>query len=279
MPKFDVVVGNPPYQREMHIKFLKLSYDISNKYVIFVHPSSWLLDEKNLNKSLKIRNLVGEHIIDLTLINGNPLFNILLFTPLVITFLDKNYTNEGKILVYDKINNTTVSYDNIDQVNKWGNKDTYISIKNKILKYAKENSLQDHKIGVWMKKEQKKGFYINLAYIRGNPVSTSEKMVGNDFYTFIPKEEKVEKKQTKPISFYFPEEKYARNFLNYLKTDFARFSLSILKLNQHFNGGELKSVPWLDFSKEWTDKKLYKHFDLTQEEIHFIEKNIPDYYK
>jgi site-specific DNA-methyltransferase (adenine-specific) len=37
-------------------------------------------------------------------------------------------------------------------------------------------------------------------------------------------------------------------------------------------------IPLLDFTQEWTDEKLYKEFNLTEEEIKFIEKNIPKYY-
>jgi dTDP-glucose pyrophosphorylase len=42
--------------------------------------------------------------------------------------------------------------------------------------------------------------------------------------------------------------------------------------------GELEIIPWLDFTQEWTDEKLYKEFNLTEEEIKFIEKHIPKYY-
>jgi hypothetical protein len=34
----------------------------------------------------------------------------------------------------------------------------------------------------------------------------------------------------------------------------------------------------MDFTQEWSDKKLYKYFDLTPTEIDFIEKVIPKYY-
>ena len=54
--------------------------------------------------------------------------------------------------------------------------------------------------------------------------------------------------------------------------------LSIYKINSETANGELEAVPWLDFTQEWTDEKLYKHFNLTQDEINFIEENIPDYY-
>jgi hypothetical protein len=37
-------------------------------------------------------------------------------------------------------------------------------------------------------------------------------------------------------------------------------------------------IPWLDFSREWTDEDLIKEFELTKEEVDFINKHIPKYY-
>ena len=36
----------------------------------------------------------------------------------------------------------------------------------------------------------------------------------------------------------------------------------------------VKSLPKLDMSKKWTDKKIYKHFGLTQEEINYVESSV-----
>ena len=78
--------------------------------------------------------------------------------------------------------------------------------------------------------------------------------------------------------FCFSQKNYAENFLNFLKTDFVRFCLSIYKNNSQLDRGELEIIPWLDFTKEWNDKNLYEYFSLTKEEVDFIEKNIPKYY-
>lgn len=36
-------------------------------------------------------------------------------------------------------------------------------------------------------------------------------------------------------------------------------------------GLALKFFPELDFTRTWTDQELYQHFNLTQEEIDYIE--------
>ena len=46
MPKFDVVVGNPPYKQKLHLKFLDLAIELSTQYILFVEPGGWLLDER-----------------------------------------------------------------------------------------------------------------------------------------------------------------------------------------------------------------------------------------
>lgn len=273
MPKFDVVVGNPPYQRELHIDFLNLSFNMlkDNGKLVFVHPSSWLLDERNLKKSVKTRNLIGNYIIDLTLINGNLIFGIKAFGPCVINFIDKSINNKGVIKVIDKIRNKTLIYNNINDVNKWSDLKIYPALKNKILQNVIDNFENHKRVDL----EPTKKYLINLSYVRGN--TNLETMISEDFYTFVPKDKIVETKKTHPIYFQFDTEKEAQNFLNYIKTDFTRFCLSIYKLNQHFKYS-MGAVPWMDFSKEWTDDKLYKYFDLTKEEIKFIEDNIPKYY-
>jgi hypothetical protein len=45
------------------------------------------------------------------------------------------------------------------------------------------------------------------------------------------------------------------------------------------DSGELKAVPYMDFSQEWTDEKLYKYFKLSKEEVQFIESYIGDWYE
>ena len=34
----------------------------------------------------------------------------------------------------------------------------------------------------------------------------------------------------------------------------------------------------MDFTQEWTDERLYKHFNITEEEQAFIKEIIPPYY-
>ena len=66
----------------------------------------------------------------------------------------------------------------------------------------------------------------------------------------------------------------AINLSNYLKTRFARFLLSLAKISQHGTAKTYRFVPLQDFSKPWTDEDLYAKYNLTADEIAFIEATI-----
>ena len=207
--------------------------------------------------------------------NGNEIFNIGLFVPCMITYIDMDY--KGSITTIDKINDIKIEYDNIFDVNKYSNLYEFNSIINKI-----NNKNYDNLHNVWKNTKPQK-YNISYTAIRGHVNLKGIKMHDDDFYSIISKNNKVnivddENYNKYFINFNFDNLNESFNFLNYIKTRFASFCLSIFKNNQHMESGELKNIPWLDFSQEWTDEKLYNHFNITEEEIKFIEKHIPKYY-
>ncbi len=60
----------------------------------------------------------------------------------------------------------------------------------------------------------------------------------------------------------------------FLLTNSFRFLVLLRKNTQHAAKGVYQFVPMQDFSKSWTDEKLYKKYDLTADEITFIESMI-----
>lgn len=69
-------------------------------------------------------------------------------------------------------------------------------------------------------------------------------------------------------------EEQCKNIITYIQTRFFRYLVSIKKKTQNGPRGVYQFVPLQDFSKPWTDEELYKKYDLTQEEIDFIESMI-----
>jgi type II restriction enzyme len=78
----------------------------------------------------------------------------------------------------------------------------------------------------------------------------------------------------------------AENTEKYIKTKFVRAMLGILKITQDCPGPKWKYVPLQDFTStsdiDWTqpiaaiDQQLYKKYDLTPDEIGFIETHVKE---
>ena len=78
--------------------------------------------------------------------------------------------------------------------------------------------------------------------------------------------------------------KHAEAALKYIKSKFARTLLGTLKITQDNNKETWANVPMQDFSKnsdiDWSksiheiDLQLYQKYNLSKEEIHFIESKI-----
>jgi len=66
----------------------------------------------------------------------------------------------------------------------------------------------------------------------------------------------------------------AERLAQYLRTRIVRFLVAQLSFSQDITKERFFFVPILDMTTEWTDDKLYKRYDLTEDEIAFIESKI-----
>ena len=81
--KFDVIVGNPPYQRntskthKLWVEFLKSSFDLSNQYVVYVTPTLLLPFKSKVGVTytttllLPFKSKVVVYVTPTLLLNGN----------------------------------------------------------------------------------------------------------------------------------------------------------------------------------------------------------------
>ena len=72
----------------------------------------------------------------------------------------------------------------------------------------------------------------------------------------------------------FRSKEQCENIITYIQTRFFRYLVSIKKKTQNGPRGVYQFVPLQDFSKPWTDSELYEKYNLTDEEINFIESMI-----
>lgn len=192
--------------------------------------------------------------------NGNPVFNIMLFVPCLISVIDFSKKRKSKIKVIEITSELrhVLSIDDITLHGRyWELMKSFISVIEKHI--VKEGSLKKY---FFLDKIPKDKKYVQIAQTRGNVDVLN--MVGKDFYTIISNDlslhKGIEKCSSRAQIYCFSSEKEQENFLKYLQTDFSRLCLSIAKINQGMGRFELYFVPWLDFTKEWDDEKLFNFF-------------------
>ena len=277
--KFDVVFSNPPYTNNLDIKILNEIIDIADEFVV-VHPSTWIIDCKYGTKfTVDFRKRISSKVKSFEFFNGNPIFDIGLYVPTVITHIDSKHNGNIEINFF----NNAFEIQNIFDISKYGEKwitlikPFFVSMKN-------HYSINDNKVDAENPPTNK--LFVQMARIRGHvnlsAKSDSSKIAQDDFYTMVMKSSEdnkgIRKTNQNPPTFAFDTETEQNNFIEYLKTDFARFCLSIYKNGVSLVGGELGLIPWLDFTEEWDDDKLFAKFNVSQDLQDYIREFLPDYH-
>lgn len=72
----------------------------------------------------------------------------------------------------------------------------------------------------------------------------------------------------------FRDKEECENVMSYISTKFFRFLVLLKKNSQNAAKGVYQFVPQQDFSKSWTDEELYKKYNVTKDEIAFIDSMI-----
>lgn len=288
MPKFDIVVMNPPYKKGIHLSFLQQALNIGKKIILSIQPAQWLMSEKDM---LRMRSgktqefctdYLNRHGANIKLVDGQRFFDAEIASYLGIFYFNKEKTQR---IIIEDASGLVADYDNVSSVSKYGNAPIYLGLKKKILDAAGKDNLHTH-VRVTSKflanktfpfeDHPKEKYFVRIARIRGHVAKNGYQ---DDFYTIIPDDRGVDTNVNDATMYFsFNNKQNALNFITYLKTDFARFALSMYKLNTSLDTGELYAIPWLDFSKVWNDKKLEELFSISNEERSFIRAHIPDFY-
>jgi len=286
--KFDIVIANPPYSRKLDLKFLDRAFDVAKEEIVFVHPASTFIDVKKSTSAFKkINSKIEKYIKSLTLFNGNGIFGISLFVPCSVTYINKSISKKGFHLI-DMVNSKNSFCNSIDDISVHGNVNEFRTIKEKVLT---SNNLQSNGTVLGSRgKDQRilsnpNAKFVEMSRIQGSPnkgnLGMDSPIHTKQSFVILNGPALTVKSGRNPeynIWWEFETEIEAKNFITYCKTYFARFCISIYKFAQSLDNGELRAVPWMDFTQEWTDKKLYAHFNITEKEQAFIKEIIPPYY-
>jgi hypothetical protein len=282
--KFDVVVGNPPFNDGIDLKFLSIMIEKLNpKHIVIVHPSTYILDMKENSRFGKVKKMLGGKLKSVKLFNGNPVFNISLAVPCAIINYDNTYNGKCAVEYFDQKFESDVW-----NITKFGAEwETIVKPFKTIIDIVciNQNSIWDMKVLDDCRSEKKGKHYCQIANVRGHESKTKERMVVDDFYTTVLKDTNECKgirnttaRKDNYIVYEFNTAMERDNFIEYNKTYFFRFCLSILK-NAGVNGyGNMSLIPWLDFTQSWDDAKLFKHFNVDKKTQEYIYNFLPDYY-
>lgn len=105
----------------------------------------------------------------------------------------------------------------------------------------------------------------------GNPDKNGMRKVFTKIHVLLPKTICTE---TYLVIGAFDSEEEALNLKAYMETRFFRFLVSQFMFSQHITREAYAFVPVQDFTKEWTDAKLYKKYGIDADEQAFIESVI-----
>jgi site-specific DNA-methyltransferase (adenine-specific) len=306
--KFDVAIGNSPYQKNdgggtgssavpIYNKFVEKCLEISDN-VLLITPSRWFNGGKGLDgfremmfnrRDIKfIKHFANEKTwFDIELPGGVSYFYIQKTYSGTTQFIDfeNNLEYQTKLNNYDIFIPNLVSRKIVDKV---VSKDTE-SFSNKVLSrkpfdvQSNFKNWTEYGVEIFTKDGIKK--------ICENSFKDKFNII-NKFKVLISKADGAAYKSKRVISRYnilepgsistetylvcFTsfDKKECVNVGNYLMTKFARYMLLLRMSGQNNSKDKFKWVPVMDFTKEWKDSDLYKYFDLTEEEIEEIEKNV-----
>ncbi len=343
--RFDVIIGNPPYQlsfgiegansanaKSIYNQFISQAIKLNPKYLVMITPSRWMTktaqgipedwvdamitcnkfeilhDFPNANDcfpGVEIKGGVSYFLWNRDYIGKcryyyhNPDSNIVqerfdyldsanagvvIREPQSYSIIEKIAHIEGNYYINSDDNfSGLVSpkhfFDNSELLtSNWrGYKKEKDSLYN--IKYYVSKSFNDIPFG-WIKlsdlPKNQKTKDLNKVYIPAAGGSgTDTQILGFPFYG----EPNSVCSQTYLVIGYDPDKhnltkQECENIITYIKTRFFRYLVSIKKKTQNGPRGVYQFVPLQDFSKPWTDEELYTKYDLTQEEIDFIESMI-----
>jgi hypothetical protein len=274
--KFSAILGNPVYDKNLHLKILKdvIKHLEDDGICVWLHPARWIQDPLAPYKGKrsdygKFKDLPWGDFEIITRGEANRKFNIKNDSDLVISTLNPNSRIDINPLV-DK---------------------EQLSILEKVQSKMKQS------LGSLSEKNKINGIRVPLKSIvpligSGNRDFTYKLFAYDVCYDYFTKDgfledgkywtTRAQKNQytksegaTSPLSIEFNTENEARNFINSTNTEVYKFINIITKNDMHT---QLNYLPFLgDYSFEWDNNDISSYFDFNSDEVNYIMNNIKNY--
>ena len=296
--KFDVIIGNPPYQDPNNDKRMLWNQIIDrcveiikdNGYIAMVTPATWLTAKTNIHNSYKMfeQKQVEQAVIfdkDDKPFDEGTSASYTITRNTLRTYDTKLYYAKYQQKQKDFVANINIAKDKI-----WPGQLTPInlSIHNKLKTHKKINFLKSCEFHNQKLKKKKivsdiksKDFpythHVSSAITRYTNIKFS---AHTTWKAMVPVTSTIDKvvidnncgHGEDMFSLYVNDQLTAENIKKLFNTKFYRF---IGVLYKNGRNQPLQNIfPILDFTRVWNDKDLYKHFNLTKEEIDYINNAI-----
>lgn len=270
--KFDVVVGNPPYEgnKGLHQQFFNLAVNAlkDGGHMVFIQPANPYINRKRVARK-EVEQQMLTNIMNfktsVKFVDPSIFQTALIGTDLAITHLTKVPGNTTVENVEYK-DGTVYKNVELEDINGLGiEPKLFRKLSSKLDRYIDEHG----SLGDIISRDPKAN-KLRLQKIRGTKGT-------NDFYTFISRDQKYWGREGE-FGLALKKESQRKNVVSYLKTYIARFAYARVKIHNNHDRTELFHVPLVNFVQEWNDEKLMKEFGITRAEYKEIRRVIPKYY-
>lgn len=311
--KFDVIIGNPPYQKEdggynrsavpLYQEFIMQAKFMKPQYIVMIIPAKWYAGGKNLDTFRK-EMLCDNRISELHDFTDNLFFGVQINGGICYFKWERDYRGLCKVVNYLQNNITAklrpLRVNNLDILIRYNDALPIVDkvcSKNELSFKGLVSGRKPFGLPSYYKGEevyftgavklyQKKGIgYIDKSSITKNKDIIDKWKIfisaicvgGTKFPSFVINLPIVGSPNTACTETYlyvgpFEDKRTTENVLHYMNTRFFRFLVLMCKPNQQAARKIYTLVPMQDFSRIWTDDDLYKKYELTADEITFIER-------
>lgn len=317
--KFDVVVGNPPYQlstsqhsaqgRPIYDKFVGISKYVEPRFVSLIIPSRWFAGGMGLDSfrdEMKSDACISKMV---SFANGKDCFpdtstggicyflrNSSWMGKCHFTSVINGVMNSGERVLseFDVVLRDNVAQRIVQRMQSYS--ETPLSEKvcsiNVFGFESKQHGERTPFIdGYELLSSKGFGYVAKETLTQGENIADKYKVIvgqvisehaaepdKNGQYKLLSSLRILEPKQICNFSYLvvntFDDKQEALNFKQYLSTRFVRYLILQSVSSIHLTKEKFKFVPIQDFSRAWTDADLYAKYELTEEEIAFIESMI-----
>lgn len=303
--KFDVIVGNPPYQyghgsnRTLFHKFYSVAMKHSSRYICFIAPTTWLTSRKKLLMDLKSQLFNGglQHV---TMLDSQKTFGVYVdalgytfqdvtMPPVLTTSVTQLNGCDIKVELESSVLGDSMSTDIVTKIKKlpqklnaqrgrhynvgrdgtcWDNSCSFVqSIAHP---HKMINKVNANKSGIEYAYVNKQSAKSAIGVIK---VMFSYLSSRNNLGAIIISNDIVELSH---MCVYIPvsSSTEGENLKFFLQSKIFQFVLPFLRPNTTNTVGVFRDVSIPPLHISYTDQELYQHFNLSQDEINLIEGTI-----